>query len=403
MGAPIKFIHCSDLHLGSRFVGIFTEDSQLGKKMVSSTFDALEKIVQKANSEVVDFVLFAGDIFDDSDETPYTRNRFVDAISRIKAECFIVYGNHDYKRKWENEIPLPSNAHVFGGDVGRFTYPLNNPNAEIEIFGISFTQKTCYENLAAKITGNKDYFSIGLVHCDLDGEDRSVYAPCKVSDLLNKNIDYWALGHIHKRKLLHKEKPLILYPGNTQGRNIKETGEKGAYLITVQDKRIKKAEFFKTSVIDWCEIQLEINSETKLSDLIDELKEKTVEGSFLKIIIEGSGPLNHKLRLERQEIIDIFESESKCKCSSLILHTSPEIDLNERAKGGDFISAVLEYNLTLSSLRKEELIDIICSIPSSSSIRNIFEEMDADELRELVNTSTRYIIEKMREADGFEN
>ena len=56
------------------------------------------------------------------------------------------------------------------------------------------------------------------------------YAPFQIRELKEKQFDYWALGHIHKREILLEE-PYIVYPGNIQGRHRKEIGEKGAYLI----------------------------------------------------------------------------------------------------------------------------------------------------------------------------
>ena len=83
MGAPLRFIHCADLHLGSRFVGVTSQDEGLGRRLSTATFDALENLVEAANREAVDFVLFSGDVFDSSNETPYARSRFADAVSRI--------------------------------------------------------------------------------------------------------------------------------------------------------------------------------------------------------------------------------------------------------------------------------------------------------------------------------
>src|SRR5690625_6385033 len=59
-----------------------------------------------------------------------------------------------------------------------------------------------------------------------------VYAPFYLRDLVEKDFDYWALGHIHQREIL-KENPHIVYPGNIQGRNRKEQGEKGCYYVTL--------------------------------------------------------------------------------------------------------------------------------------------------------------------------
>ncbi|SIB87349.1 Uncharacterised protein [Mycobacteroides abscessus subsp. abscessus] len=66
-------------------------------------------------------------------------------------------------------------------------------------------------------------FHIGILHGSLEGETgHGRYAPFILKELLDKEYDYWALGHIHKRMVLNAEPPVI-YPGNTQGRSRKES------------------------------------------------------------------------------------------------------------------------------------------------------------------------------------
>ncbi|MBO6083584.1 MAG: DNA repair exonuclease, partial [Candidatus Methanomethylophilaceae archaeon] len=166
MSAPIRFIHCADLHLGSRFVGISTDDAELGKRMRFSTFNALDEIVNKAMHEAVDFIVFSGDIFDESNETPYTRQKFADAVARAGIPCYIAYGNHDYKRRWEDSIPLPPNAYVFGSEPEKMFYPPKAMEPQIELIGISYHKRTVYEDLTRNFKGSSDKFTIGVVHCD---------------------------------------------------------------------------------------------------------------------------------------------------------------------------------------------------------------------------------------------
>ena len=63
-----------------------------------------------------------------------------------------------------------------------------------------------------------------------DARATSPYAPCTLEGLLSKNYDYWALGHVHRREILH-ENPWIVFPGNTQGRHINESGPRGCTLF----------------------------------------------------------------------------------------------------------------------------------------------------------------------------
>lgn len=406
MSAPIRFIHCADLHLGSRFVGITVKDPELGKKMRSSTFDALDEIVNKAMHEAVDFIVFSGDIFDDSNETPYTRHRFVDAVARAGVPCYIVFGNHDYKRRWSDSIPLPPNAYVFGPEPERMFFPPKSLDAPIEIIGVSYNKRHVHEDMGASIKGSEDRFSIGVLHCDLDAE-KSPYSPCRSSDLAGRNIDYWALGHVHKAGIVSKD-PYIVYPGNTQGRNPRESGEKGAFIVTVSDRRVVRTEFFETAQILWKDVEVSIGRTTTLPQLIEDIASKTRPGWFVRVRVTGSGRLDSRLRtgsvgrdgdsIERSEtVIGLIEEKTGCVCTGLEIMTSPDIDIKKRMDTGDFLSEAIKYGTTLQSATGKELIDIICSWSAMATLRSRFEDMPYDELRRIVDDSVKLIVAKMGE------
>ncbi len=394
MAAPIRFIHCADLHLGSRFVGISKEDPELGSRMVGSTYQALDNIVVKANREAVDFVIFAGDIFDERNETPYTRSYFADALSRINAPCYIAYGNHDYKRRWEDSIPLPKNAYVFGDTPDTFLYPPIESEAVVEIVGVSHSKKETPENLTSLIRGSSKRFTIGVVHCDVNGDAESKYSPVRVNEMLNNGVNYWALGHIHKSEIVSTE-PYIVYPGNTQGRDPSESGPKGAYLVTVVDNKVVKTDFFETHQVLWQDISIVIDDEMNLSQFIEEIVERRVEDALIRVVVTGSGPLNRGLRFDTDAIRDMIEVTTGCVCTGLIVDTSPPFDLNERVKVGDFVSSVISTGTDYASKNASELIDIICNTHASMTIRHVFEDMEPEELRALVQDAMKLVVERM--------
>ena len=240
------------------------------------------------------------------------------------------------------------------------------------------------------------------MHAEVDGPADSPYAPCRSSDLEGKGIDYWALGHIHKGGVVSQE-PMAVYPGTPQGRNVKESGPKGAYLVSCSDAGIK-ADFVKMSVIDWIDVDATIGPDTVLTDLTEKVKEAAEPGSIVRMTVEGSGPLNTPLRTERNDILELIEKDSGCSVSEFIVRTRPEFDLDSRSKAGDFTAAVIEYGSGLSStLSRDQIIDRICSTNASQSIRPILEAMSSDELRGLVDDSIAYIVEKMLEAETDED
>ena len=395
MSASFKFIHCADLHLGSSFSGLSSNDAQLGDRMRASLFDALDAIVEKAKSEKVDFVIFSGDIFDDGNETPLTRSRFADALKELKIPCFISFGNHDYKRRWENSIPFPKNAFVFPDNVVKVKFVKNKKTAAY-ISGASFSTQHTSEDLTAGAFSSPDVFTIGIFHCNLDSakqDDR--YAPCQLSSLLSKDVDYWALGHIHKREVVH-ENPYVVYPGNTQGRNPKESGEKGAYLVTVKEDVVTGMEFFRTGPILWDDIDLDITGKENVDEVLEQL-DGVEEGSMLRIRLIGSGNVDSMARLDPEGLTELIESRTECKVTKLDIQSKPQIDLEARKNTGDFVSAVINYGSRLETFSREELLDMICCTTTAKSQRNRFERFDNDELRQIVRDATYMIVERMTE------
>ncbi|MDR3206401.1 MAG: metallophosphoesterase, partial [Candidatus Methanoplasma sp.] len=153
MPADFKFVHCADLHLGSRFRGISESDPELGKKLFQAPFLSFRKIVDLALSERADFMVISGDVFDEENESPRVRYTFCEELKRLDMPCFIALGNHDFRRSWESSIPFPDNVHVFSSDPDRQT--VRAGKVPVEIIGRSFSSRHTEENFAASLRGNK--------------------------------------------------------------------------------------------------------------------------------------------------------------------------------------------------------------------------------------------------------
>lgn len=398
MGESFRFIHCSDLHLGCRFSGISNADERLGKRLRESVFAALDNIISFAKKEKADFIVFSGDIFDSTNETPYTRSRFADAIASVKIPCYIIYGNHDTKRKWETSIPLPKNAYVFPEEPTH-VYFEKDGNKTAELIGMSFSPDFPSRDFTADVKKENDLFSIGVFHCNVDGAKDDNYAPCKLSELRKKDIDYWALGHIHKAAMLSRM-PYVVYPGNTQGMDPKETGEKGAYIVTVKDNAVADIAFFKTSSVDWFDVTADITNKTDLNSVFEVIRKDVKKGNIISLKFTGRGPLDSVLRTgDIGEIRKTAESATGCTVSSIEVKTVPDIDLEARADTNDFISAAISFGKVMSSYDRERKIDMICSTTVSQSKKNLFDNFTDDELKDIIDDATYMVIEKILGAD----
>ncbi len=127
----------------------------------------------------------------------------------------------------------------------------------VDLHGQSYSTRNEETNLAQgfPIVKQDADLNIGILHTSLAGhsEGHANYAPCSISDLMDRRYDYWALGHVHERKIVadgSDYSSLIAYSGVLQGRNIRETGMKGAYAVSFNTRSKPKFELEELDLSD---------------------------------------------------------------------------------------------------------------------------------------------------------
>ncbi|EIM8287340.1 exonuclease SbcCD subunit D [Listeria monocytogenes] len=310
----IQFLHMADLHLDSPFIGLSTLPQPLFSAIQESTFQSLERITTVAIKEAVDFVLIAGDIYDSEDQSVRAQARFAKEMKRLEAAnipVFMIHGNHDFIEKHKEKLALPSNVHVFSEQVEVMSHKTAT-GVSVNIYGFSYNERHIRSSRVGeyKIQGDAD-FHIALLHGSevSSSEEHDVYAPFRVQEISKKGFDYWALGHIHKRQLL-AESPSIYYPGNIQGRNRKESGEKGASIITLSEASTT-IDFIGTSPIIWEEaiITLPENSEInafyrETTKLLESYQGRS-HSYFLHIIVK----MENKQKIDTNDWLQMLQEE----------------------------------------------------------------------------------------------
>ena len=390
--STFKFIHCADLHLGSRSYGIAGRDPELGKKLRESVFESFSRIIDRAVITNTDFMVISGDIFDETTETPATRLRFAKELEKVKIPVYICLGNHDHVMSWTESIPYPENVHVFGSEPESII--LQTAGGPVEIVGKSFPERHSSENPTIGIAGRQGMFSIAVLHCSLDKvAPDTEYGPCSLSDMVNKGIDYWALGHIHKRTEVSAD-PYVIYPGNIQGRSRKEIGEKGAYMVTVTDDRVTEAKFFATQEIVWKEVSCDITGKD-INSMIRDVVSKAGTRSMVSLTFTGKGVLDAPLRSDTGDIMGQIEKMSGCKITDVTLNTYPPMDREKMSAGSDMSANVIRSSDRILGMGREEIIDTICKTKQSESIRYMLEWLTDDELRGLVRDAEVLIIDRL--------
>ena len=348
----MRFIHAADLHLDSPFRGIGEASARLRQQLQSATLQALSRVVDHTIDSKADFLIIAGDIYDSKDRNLRALVSFRKEMERLAERnipVFIVHGNHDPLNGWGSGFQLPSNVTVFGGRTD--TEPYIRGGREVaEITGVSYTRERVTDNLAASFKRSENApYSIAVLHANIGHQSgHADYAPATVNDLSEAGFDYWALGHVHTRSVLATEPAMLVYPGNTQGRNPRETGPRGCYQVDVDTYGRAHLEFVDSSVARWANIELSIRNYSTIDQLIDSMLDKAREGSssfegptVARCTLRGNGPLHRDLQRDSMsdELREVLGTVVIPE--SVRIATGPDLDVESLARTETMVSDFL--------------------------------------------------------------
>ncbi len=279
-----RFIHTADIHLDSPLKGLAGYEGPAIECIRTATRQAFDNLVSEAIDQKVDFVVIAGDLYD-GDWRDYQTGLFfarqMGRLSKANIPAFVLYGNHDAESQITRRLTMTEGVKAFSSRRPE-TFTLKELG--VALHGQSFRQRDVTDNLAATYPEPvPGVFNIGVLHTGMGGMDgHANYAPCTLDDLVTKGYDYWALGHVHHAVVLHKN-PHVVFPGNLQGRHIRETGPKGARLISVEDREIVEESPLHTDVVRWAHLRVSVDGCERKVEAQDRVR-KAVE----QAIYEGA-------------------------------------------------------------------------------------------------------------------
>jgi DNA repair exonuclease SbcCD nuclease subunit len=313
-----RFIHAADLHLGSPFQGLALKDAAIADLFIEASRKALSALVDQAVERKVDFFIVAGDVYDGDwkdNKIGLFFNREVARLERAGIPVFLLKGNHDAESVITRTITLPKNVSEF---------PVNKPGSfrlehlKVALHGQGFAERSAAENLSlAYPKPEPGWFNIGVLHTSLTGrEPHAPYAPCSIEDLRSRGYDYWALGHVHDFEIV-AEDPLVVFPGNLQGRSIREQGPKGAVMVTVEDGRVVHERVITDSA-RFAELAVTVEPDENIAAILRRLEDaleavvERMEGRplALRIRLTGRSAFRSELMARAQD----FRDEVQAAC-----------------------------------------------------------------------------------------
>ena len=393
-----KFLHAADIHLDSPLKQLANYEGAPVEACRLATRHALENLVKLAIEEQVDFVVIVGDLTDGDWRDYQSALFFGNQMLRLRdagIKVYLIRGNHDAASKMTRDLKLPENA-MFLSDKKPETVLIDHLG--VAIHGQGYASQNVTENL----TGNypkpiSGLFNLGLLHTCAEVNDGSHprYAPCTIDDLKRIGYQYWALGHIHKREVLHPGEPYIAFSGNIQGRHARETGEKGCLLVTVDDAHHVSVETRWLHVMRWEVHSLDVAGAADLDDVLDRLKKSLGQSlqdradANFAIRIELTGPCPaHRIIAARKAIVtneirqvanDI--GDGRLWVEKVIINTKAQLsraDLDAEGPLAEIEQLIKEYQgdpERLESLRKKELDDLLKKIDS-----DVTSDLDVQEV-----------------------
>ena len=263
-----SFIHAADVHLDSPLHGLARYDGVPVEEVRGATRAAFDRLIETAIDRRIDFLVISGDLYDGDWRDMGTGLYFAAAMGRLGRAGIPVYllaGNHDAASVITKALPAIPNVHIF---TTRSAQTHRIPHLGVALHGRSFPEREVFENLAAGYpSAVPGAFNIGLLHTALGGHAaHAAYAPCTPQELAAKGYDYWALGHVHDHAVLATD-PYIVFPGNLQGRNIREQGPKGVVLVTVEDGEVAQLAPLALDVVRWARVAVDASGASDVAAL----------------------------------------------------------------------------------------------------------------------------------------
>ncbi|MCY6484633.1 DNA repair exonuclease [Clostridium aestuarii] len=441
----IRFIHASDIHLGSVLHVNNEGTKEINNLFKEAVYNSFQQICEVALCYKVDFIILSGDVYDKELRTVKARSFFYNQCKRLEKEdihIYVIRGNHDPLGNDKELFYLPDNVFTLDSEKVQALEVVKKEKVVARILGQSYRRKAEGRNITKDYEAiDNSVYNIGLLHTQLEPKNKN-YVPCSVEDLKSKkNINYWALGHIHKCEIVNHRNPVIVYSGNAQGRDIGEEGIRGCLLVEVDNDFFETIKFIPTASVVWKKINIDISQDKfnirNLSDIeelfiekAEEFLEKNnlkspdkleclyptsqiVQGYTIQWNIEGKGEIDEILREDEENVQEYLKEilNRRFLNEKPFLYTDyvyintqkkiPNLDyLKENNEVFKEVDKIVQATLSDKEIRKKVVINFGSVFEKKWQQEEMNEEkiqLDENMIEEIINSAKLLVIEKLLE------
>ena len=338
----MRVLHFSDLHIGVENYGRIDPETGLSTRLGDFLY-SLDQVVEFALTEGVDLVLLAGDAYKGRDPTQTHQREFAKRLSRLSRAgipTFLLVGNHDLpaasSRATAVDIfPTLQVANVYVGNSLK-NYDVGTPSGPIQVLAVPWPRRSAIlsredsrgmsieqvrQALEERLTSgidieakklNPDIPAIITAHVTVNGAtvgtERSMMLGqdhvLLVSALDRPQVEYVALGHIHKHQILRPDPPMVVYSGSLQRVDFSEEGdEKGFCVVDLdqtapQGQRMTNFEFHKLDarIFITVDVSVEAQDVDPTATVVRAINRKEIENAVVRVRISLAAESDAHLR-----------------------------------------------------------------------------------------------------------
>jgi DNA repair exonuclease SbcCD nuclease subunit len=276
----MKFIHTADWQLGMAFGHIHEKAEALRQARI----DAVKQVIALAEKEAVDFVLAAGDLFDDNRIAPVIVEEAARILKSSSIPIYLLPGNHDPLTQDSPYVRCPG-LFVGSAIVLRDEAPVTIPGGTLYPCPALSRNSTHDPTRRIPARTKTDGIRIGIAHGSIGTPSPNDY-PISVKASIEKQLDYLALGHWHGVKKIDER---TWYCGAPEATAFGQPNAGKALMVEIASpeatpvvKEVTLAQYH------WKEIDRELHSEAELQALLKEVQVLANANVLLRLRLKGS-------------------------------------------------------------------------------------------------------------------
>jgi DNA repair exonuclease SbcCD nuclease subunit len=204
----MKFLHTADWQIGMKAVHV----GAAGERVRAQRLEAAKNVISIARDEGVDFIVVAGDTFEDNAVSRTLVQKVGDILAAFGGPVYLIPGNHDPLAPgsvWQHGV-WNSHAHLHVIDKAA---PLAIPGGTL--FPCPLFEKYSTSDPTAWVDASSaSGIAIGVAHGNLEGlQQNEPDYPIPRTAASRSGLDYLALGHWHSFGAIADGQACICYSG----------------------------------------------------------------------------------------------------------------------------------------------------------------------------------------------